>query len=81
MMNIKRNQVFIQLDVSNWDNTDLGSTLHEMCQFNKEYENDIVEVHQVISLGKIKNEWKYLIILNISKDLDNLGAPVERNDY
>ncbi|WP_233260582.1 hypothetical protein [Paenisporosarcina sp. OV554] len=73
---MKRNQVFIHLEVSNWDNTDLSSTLHEMCHFNKEYENDIVEVHQVVSLGKINNEWRYLIILNISRDLENLGELV-----
>ena len=76
-MNINKQQVFIQLEVSNWDETDLGSTLYEMCQYNKEYENDIVEVHQVVDIGKIKNEWRYLIILNISQDLDNLGSPID----
>ncbi|WP_350302590.1 hypothetical protein [Peribacillus frigoritolerans] len=76
-MNIKKNQKFVQLDVRNWDNTELVESLYEICETSKEYENDEVEVHQVVDLGKLKNEWRYLIILNISQDLDNLGAPVD----
>jgi hypothetical protein len=76
-MKIKKSQKFVQLDVRNWDNTELVESLSEICGTSKEYENDEVEVHQVVDLGKIKNEWRYLIILNISQDLDNLGAPVE----
>ncbi|MEY9867232.1 hypothetical protein ABIE66_002611 [Peribacillus sp. B2I2] len=76
-MKIKKNQKFVQLDVRNWDNTELVESLYEICETSKEYENDEVEVHQVVDLGKLKNEWRYLIILNISQDLDNLGAPVD----
>jgi hypothetical protein len=50
-----------------------------MCEAAREYENDHVEVHQVVNLGKCKGEWHYLIILNISQDLDDLGTPVESN--
>lgn len=53
MINVK-SQVFIELDIANWDNTEFGSTLYEMCETNKEYENDLVEVHQVVFLGKRK---------------------------
>ncbi|MBY0201471.1 hypothetical protein H7U05_30140 [Priestia megaterium] len=60
----------------NWDKTDFGSTLREMCEAAKEYENDNIKVHQVVDLGKRKGESHYLIILNISQNLDNLGAPV-----
>ena len=76
-MKIKKNQKFVQLDVRNWDNTELVESLSEICGTSKEYENDEVEVHQVVDLGKLKSEWRYLIILNISQDLDNLGAPVD----
>ncbi|MDM5358798.1 hypothetical protein [Peribacillus sp. ACCC06369] len=76
-MKIKKSQTFVQLDVRNWDNTELVERLYEICETSKEYENDEVEVHQVVDLGKLKNEWRYLIILNISQDLDNLGAPVD----
>ncbi|MFY0781069.1 hypothetical protein [Peribacillus simplex] len=76
-MKIKKSQTFVQLDVRNWDNTELVESLYEICETSKEYENDEVEVHQVVDLGKLKNEWRYLIILNISQDLDNLGAPVD----
>lgn len=75
-MKIKKCQKFVQLDIRNWDNTELVERLYEICETSKEYENDEVEVHQVVDLGKLKNEWRYLIILNISQDLDNLGAPV-----
>ncbi|CAH0172558.1 hypothetical protein ACIROD_18240 [Peribacillus sp. NPDC101481] len=76
-MKIKKCQKFVQLDIRNWDNTELVERLYEICETSKEYENDEVEVHQVVDLGKLKNEWRYLIILNISQDLDNLGAPVD----
>ncbi len=59
--------------------TFFGSTLIEMCEAAREYVNDTVEVHQVVNLGKRKGECHYLIILNISQDLDDLGAPVENN--
>ena len=78
-MNLKKSQSYIELTVINWDNTEFGSRLWEMCEAAKEYENDHVEVHQVVNLGKRKGEWHYLIILNISQDLDNLGALVENN--
>ncbi|MFI8493624.1 hypothetical protein ACIGC1_12015 [Peribacillus butanolivorans] len=76
-MSIKKSQTFVQLDVRNWDNTELVDSLYEICETSKEYENDVVEVHQVVDLGKLKNEWRYLIILNISQDLDNLGAQID----
>ncbi|MCM3256102.1 hypothetical protein [Priestia aryabhattai] len=75
-MNLKKSQSYIELTVMNWDKTDFGSTLREMCEAAKEYENDNVKVHQVVDLGKRKGESHYLIILNISRNLDNLGAPV-----
>ncbi|ASJ55255.1 hypothetical protein BP422_17910 [Brevibacillus formosus] len=75
-MNIKKNQVFVELEIANWDNTDLASTLYEMCYSHKEYENDVVEVHQVVDLGKSK----YLVIINITQDLDNLGDELD-NPY
>ncbi|MGG0485250.1 hypothetical protein ABEY65_17785 [Priestia aryabhattai] len=78
-MNLKKGQSYVELTVKNWDNTELGSRLHEMCEVAKEYENDYVEVHQVVNLGKRKGEWHYLIILNISQDLDDLGPMVENN--
>ncbi|MBK5441512.1 hypothetical protein JFV29_00605 [Peribacillus sp. TH16] len=76
-MSIKKSQTFVQLDVRNWDNAELVESLYEICETSKEYENDVVEVHQVVDLGKLKNEWRYLIILNISQDLDNLGAQID----
>ncbi|MFF2530477.1 hypothetical protein ACFVS2_16395 [Brevibacillus sp. NPDC058079] len=79
-MNIKKNQVFVELEVANWDNTDLSSSLIEICYSQKEYENDLIEVHQVVDLGKHKGKSKYLIIINITRDLDNLGDELD-NPY
>ncbi|TQK62556.1 hypothetical protein FB479_105340 [Brevibacillus sp. AG162] len=79
-MNIKKNQVFVELEVANWDNTDLSSSLIEICYSQKEYENDLIEVHQVVDLGKHKGNSKYLIIINITRDLDNLGDDLD-NPY
>lgn len=44
-MNFKKSQSYIDLTVRNWYNTELGSTLGEMCEAAREYENDQVEVH------------------------------------
>ncbi|MGE7762916.1 hypothetical protein [Peribacillus sp. NPDC097895] len=53
-MKIKKSQKFVQLDVRNWDNTELVESLSEICGTSKEYENDEVEVHQVVDLGNLK---------------------------
>ncbi len=68
-MKIKKCQKFVQLDVRNWDNTELVESLYEICETSKEYENDEVEVHQVVDLGKLKNEWRYLsgILMNSNR--------------
>lgn len=76
-MNLKKSQSYIDLTIRNWDNTEFGSKLWEMCEAAREYKNDQVEVHQVVNLGKRKGEWHYLIILNISQDLDNLGELID----
>ncbi|MFS2174040.1 hypothetical protein [Priestia megaterium] len=78
-MNLRKSQSYIDLTIRNWDNTEFGSKLWEMCEAAREYKNDQVEVHQVVNLGKRKGEWHYLIILNISQDLDNLGELIEGN--
>ncbi|MED5247500.1 MULTISPECIES: hypothetical protein [Priestia] len=78
-MNLKKSQSYIDLTIRNWDNTEFSIKLWEMCEEAREYENDQVEVHQVVNLGKRKGEWHYLIIINISQNLDNLGALVESN--
>lgn len=79
-MNIKKNQLYVELEIANWDNTDLTSTLDEMCYSHKEYENDVIEVHQIVDLGKHKGKSRYLITINITRDLDNLGEEID-NPY
>ncbi|NTU33118.1 hypothetical protein HPY27_23435 [Brevibacillus sp. HB1.1] len=79
-MDIKKKQVFVQLEIANRDNTDLPSSLVETCYSQREYENDMIEVHQVVDLGNHKGKSRYLIIINITQDLDNLGEEID-NPY
>jgi hypothetical protein len=76
-MNIKKRQEFVPLEIRNWDKTNFAEVLYEICDSLKKYTNDVIEVHQVVKIGKIDNEWKFLIIINISQDYDNLGDLVE----
>lgn len=76
-MKIKKTQQYVPLDIRSWDNTNFGQLLYEICDSVKIYTNDIVEVHQVVKLGKFGKDWKFIIIINISQDLDNLGALIE----
>mgnify|MGYP001102474433 CR=1 FL=1 len=76
-MNIKKRQEFVPLEIRNWDKTNFAEVLYEICDSLKKYTNDVIEVHQVVKIGKIGNEWKFLIIINISQDYDNLGDLVE----
>lgn len=52
----KKEPVLYRFDNKNWDNTEFGSKLWEMCEAAREYGNDQVEVHQVVNLGKRKGE-------------------------
>ncbi|TRZ39733.1 hypothetical protein CEQ21_01955 [Niallia circulans] len=76
-MNLKKIQQYVPVDIRNWEKTDFAQLLYEICDSVKQYTNDVVEVHQVVKLGKVGKDWKFLIIINITQDLDNLGTAVE----
>jgi hypothetical protein len=76
-MNLKKSQEYVSLEIKNWDNTNFAATLYEICDSFRTYSNDFIEVHQVVKLGKINKEWRYVIIINITQDLDNLGILIE----
>ena len=76
-MNINKIQQYVPLDIRNWEKTDFAQLLYEICDSVKQYTNDVVEVHQVVKLGKFGKDYKFVIIINILQDLDNLGPAVE----
>ena len=73
-MNIQTNQLSIKLKIKNRRNFNLQSRLHEMCDYSKEYEHDIVEVQKVNMI----NGGNYEIVISITRDLDCLGEPMDR---
>ena len=72
-MNIQKFQTYIDLTVANWENTSMADTLREIVRSQKQYENDYAEVHQLIEIFKSDKESDFIIIINISRDLDNPG--------
>ncbi|MCE4049286.1 MULTISPECIES: hypothetical protein [Bacillaceae] len=76
-MNLKKSQEYVSLEIRDWNNTNFAATLYEICDSHRTYSNDQIEVHQVVKLGKINKEWRFVIILNITQDLDNLGTLIE----
>ncbi|AOH54906.1 hypothetical protein ABE28_011135 [Peribacillus muralis] len=76
-MNLQTNQLSIKLKIKNRRNFNLQSHLHEMCDYSKEYEHDIVEVQEVQEVKRI-NGGNYEIIISVTRDLDCLGEPLDR---
>ncbi|MFD1992536.1 hypothetical protein ACFSGI_21395 [Paenibacillus nicotianae] len=72
-MNIQKFQTYIDLTVANWENTSMADTLREIVRSQRQYENDYVEIHQLIEIFKSDEESDFTIIINISRDLDDLG--------
>ncbi|WP_458120340.1 hypothetical protein [Paenibacillus sp. Z6-24] len=75
-MNILKSQAYIELSIASWENTSLGATLAEIVRRQRQYQNDYVEVHQVVELFKTEETADFLVILNVIRDMDNPGDPV-----
>jgi len=75
-MNITKSQAYIELTIASWENTSLGATLAEIVRRQRQYQNDYVEVHQVVELFKTEDKADFLVILNVIRDVDNPGNPV-----
>ncbi|ANF95386.1 hypothetical protein [Paenibacillus bovis] len=75
-MNITKSQAYIELTIASWENTSLGATLAEIVRRQRQYQNDYVEVHQVVELFKTEDKADFLVILNVIRDVDNPGDPV-----
>jgi hypothetical protein len=77
MKNIQIKQKMFELDIDDKKNTNLASILSEMLLYERDYENDEVLVHQVLNLSRIgEMPTKFLVICNITRDLNNLGGKI-----
>ncbi|WP_306647952.1 hypothetical protein [Bacillus wiedmannii] len=61
--------------MKDWSAETLVRTLEEIVTSAKEYENDYVEIHQVLEtvVTEVEVEVEYVIILNHTRNLDDLG--------
>lgn len=73
-MNTKKFQTYVALSTKkDWSAETLVRTLEEIVTSAKEYENDYVEIHQVLETVVTEVEVEYVIILNHTRNLDDLG--------
>ncbi|MBK5449024.1 hypothetical protein JFU18_10300 [Bacillus sp. TH22] len=72
-MNTKKIQTYVALSTKDWSAETLVRTLEEIVASSKEYENDYVEIHQVLETVVTEVEVEYVIILNHTRNLDDLG--------
>lgn len=77
-MNIHTEQLIVELKYRYWtEDYDLGESITEVRNSQKIYLNDIVEVQQVVDIGKVNEEFhRILIIMKLTRDLDNLGEKI-----
>ncbi|MBK5457039.1 hypothetical protein JFU08_24415 [Bacillus sp. TH23] len=61
------------MSTKDWSAETLVRTLEEIVASSKEYENDYVEIHQVLETVVTEVEVEYVIILNHTRNLDDLG--------
>lgn len=78
-MTIQKFQTYIDLTVANWEQTSVADTLREIVRSQKQYENDYAEVHQVVEVNKTDKESTFLIIINITRNIDDLGEALDSN--
>ena len=72
-MNTKKFQTYVALSTKDWSAETFVRTLEEIVSSAKEYENDYIEVHQVLEMVVTEVEVEYVIILNHTRNLDDLG--------
>ncbi|HHY20922.1 MAG TPA: hypothetical protein GX525_03365 [Bacilli bacterium] len=76
MKNIQTRQVFRILDIENNGTSMLPQILTETVLYEREYENDDVFIQQIIDVSTGERKNNFLLILNITRDLSNLGEKV-----
>lgn len=77
-LNIQSYQLAIEYNIFNWDAIDdIGQSVMKVRDAQKQYVNDIVEIQQVVDFGRVTDRsHRILIIINLKRDLDNLGEEV-----
>ncbi|MCM3721506.1 MULTISPECIES: hypothetical protein [Solibacillus] len=67
----------VELNILNWDTTNIGEKIIEVRDSQKVYTNDIVEIQQVVDFGRVtERSHKILIIFNLKRDLKNIGEKI-----
>ncbi|MFJ8100101.1 hypothetical protein [Lysinibacillus sp. NPDC096212] len=78
-MNIQTYQISTDLNIVRWESIDsISEKINEVRNSQKQYTNDVIEIHQVVDFGRITegSPHKILIIFNCKRDLDNLGEKI-----
>lgn len=78
-MTIQTYQISTDLNIVRWDSIDsISDKITEVGNSQKQYTNDIIEIHQVVNFGRITEDSPHIIVLifNCKRDLDNLGEKI-----
>ena len=78
-MNIQTYQISTDLNIVHWESIDsISEKIDEVKNSQKQYTNDVIEIHQVVDFGRVteSSPHKILIIFNCKRDLDNLGDKI-----
>jgi hypothetical protein len=67
------NQIFIEWTIANvYKDFSFSDTIQEILQTTQLDEGETIEVHQVVNIGEFNNEKKFLIILNVKSNKNNI---------
>lgn len=79
-MNIQKSQLAIEWNVVSWDDEmDIGERVQEIRDSQRYYENDVVEIQQIVDFGRVtERSHRILILMNLIRDLDNPGEKIIR---
>lgn len=78
-MNIQTFQISTDLNIVHWESIDsISEKIREVGNSQKQYTNDVIEIHQVVDFGRVTERSPHiiLVIFNCKRDLDNLGDKI-----
>ncbi|WP_286925409.1 MULTISPECIES: hypothetical protein [Lysinibacillus] len=76
-MKIQNYQEAVELNIRHWDHVNIGQKVCEVRDSQRQYENDIVEIQQVVDFGRVTDRsHRILIIINLKRNLDNPGEKI-----
>ena len=78
-LNIQTFRYSTDLNIVHWDSIySISEKITEVLNSQKQYTNDVIEIHQIIDFGRVteNSPHKILVVFNCTRDLDNLGEKV-----